>query len=100
MKKFLPFVLCLSLSIFSVARAMKPAHALAPETAANVLVDDENTDEGVASDDDDSTEGASNDQGEDINDNDGGDAAADERTGDDNAGDDDGGDDGGGDKSE
>src|SRR2546423_12263847 len=30
MRKFLPFVLCLSLSIFTVAAATKPAHTPAP----------------------------------------------------------------------
>ena len=60
---------------------------------------EEDTDEEVASDDDDSMEAASDEQGEDMNDDDGGDAGADEDTGDDDGGDDDsGGDEGGGDE--
>ncbi len=98
MKKFLLLLLCLSLSFFTVARAVKPAHTSAPD--AKTLVNDANTDQDVASDDDDSMEGASNDEGEDVNDDDGGDAAGDEDTGDDDAGDDGGGDDGGGDERE
>ena len=112
MKKFLPLLLCLLLSIFTVARATKPAHTPAPDTKiaqneptgqeadAKTLLNDANTDEEVASDDDDSMEGASNDEGEDMNDDDGGDAPGDEDTGDDDAGDDDGGDDSGGDEGE
>ena len=112
MKKFLPLLLCLLLSIFTVARATKPAHTPAPDTKtaqkkptgqeadAKTLLNDANTDEDVASDDDDSTEDASDDDGEDMNDDDGGDAPGDEDTGDDDAGDDDGGDDGGGDEGE
>ena len=61
---------------------------------------EEDTDEEVASADDDSMEDASGDEGQDMNDDDGGDAPGDEDTGDDDAGDDDGGDDGGGDESE
>ena len=112
MKKFLPLLLCLLLSIFTVARATKPAHTSAPDTKtaqnkptgqeadAKTLLNDANTGEEVASDDDDSMEGASSDDGEDVNDDDGGDAPGDEDTGDDDAGDDDGGDDGGGDEGE
>ena len=97
MKKFLPLLLCLLLSIFTVARATKPAHTPAPDTKtaqneprgqeadAKTLLNDANTDEEVASDDDDSTEVASSDEGEDMNDDDGGDAPGDEDTGDDDA---------------
>jgi hypothetical protein len=104
MKKFLPLLLCLLLSIFTVARATKPAYTPAPDTKTaqnkpsgqeadtKTLLDDANTDEKVASDDDDSTEPASSD--------DGGDAPGDEDTGDDHAGDDDGDDDGSGDEGE
>ena len=108
MKKFLPLLLCLSLSIFTVARATKPAHTPAPDTKtaqkkptgqeadAKTLLNDANTDEEVASDDDDSMDGASDDEGENMNDDDGGDAAGDEDTGDDAERDDEGdGDDGG-----
>jgi hypothetical protein len=112
MKKLLPLLLCLLLSIFTVARATKPAHTAAPDTKmaqkpptgqeadAKTLLDDANTDEKVASEDDDSTEVASSDEGEDMNDDDGGGAPGDEDTGDDDAGDDDGGDDGLGDEGE
>ena len=108
MKKFLPLLLCLLLSIFTVARATKPAHTSAPDpkTAQNkptgeeadtkTLLDDTNTGEEVACGDDDSMEDASSDEGEGMNDDDGGDAPAGEDTGDDAAGDDDGGDDDGG----
>jgi hypothetical protein len=112
MKKFLPLLLCLLLSIFTVARATKPAHTPAPDTKtpqnpptgqeadAKTLLGDANTEEEMASDDDDSIDGASDNEGENMNDDDGGDAPGDEDTGDDDAGDDDGGDDGGGDEGE
>ena len=112
MKKFLPLLLCLLLSIFTVARATKPAHTPAPDTKtaqneprgqeadAKTGLNDANTDEDVTSDDDDSIDGASDNEGENMNDDDSGDAAGDEDTGDDDAGDDDGGDDGGGDEGE
>ena len=61
---------------------------------------EENTDEQVASSDDDSMGDASNDEGEDMNDDDGGNAAGDEDTGDDDGGNDDGGDDSGGEEGE
>ena len=57
---------------------------------------EENTDEQVAASDENSIEDASDDEGEGMNDNDSGDAAADEDTGDDDGGNDDGGDDDGG----
>ena len=112
MKKFLPLLLCLLLSIFTVARATNPRHTPASDTKtaqnksteqeadAKTLLNDANADEEVASDDEDSMEVASNDEGEDLNDDDGGDAPGDEDTGDDDAGDDDGGDDSGGDQGE
>jgi len=111
MKKFLPLLLCVLLSIFIVARATKPAHTPAPgektdqskpngqEADAKTFLNGANTDEEVASNDDDSIPGASSDEGEDIND-DGGDAPGDEDTGDDDAGDDEGADDGGGEEGE
>jgi len=89
MRKFLPLLLCLSLSIFTVARATKLAQAFAPEKDAKALVNDANTGEEMTSDDGDSMEVASNDEGEDVNDDDGGDAAADQDAGDDDAGNDD-----------
>jgi len=106
MKKFLPLLLCLLLSIFTVARATKPAHAPAPDTKttqkpptgqeadAKTLLNDQNSNEGVASDDDDSVDGASDDEDENMNDHDSGDAAGDEDTGDDAETGDEGGDDG------
>jgi hypothetical protein len=112
MNKFLPLLLCLLLSIFTVARATKPAHTLAPDTRsaqknpagqeadAKTLLNDPNTGEEVPPDGDDSTEPASSDDGEDVNDDGGGNAPGDEDTGDDHAGDDDGGDGTGGDQGE
>ena len=112
MNKFLPLLLSLSLSIFTVARATKPtntgvpdvktAHneSMAQDAAVKTLLNDANADEQVTSDDDDSMEVPSSDEGEDVNDDDGGDAPRDENTGDDGGGDDDGGDDGGGDGGE
>jgi hypothetical protein len=112
MKKFLPLLLCLLLSIFTVARATKPTHTPAPDTKtaqnkprgqeadAKTLLNDANTDQEVASNDDHSMEVAPSDEGEDMNDDDGGDAPGDEDTGDDDAVEDDGGDDGGGDGGE
>ena len=111
MKKFLPLLLCLLLSIFTVARATKPAHTPASdirsaqknpteqEADEKTLLNDAN-DEDVPSDGDDSTEPASSDDGEDVNDDGGGDAPGDQATGDDDAGDDDGGDGSGGDQGE
>ena len=113
MKKFLPFLLCLFLSIFTVARATKPAHIFAPGTKSSqkpptgqqegvkALVKVQNTLEEATSDnDDESTEGASNDDGEstsdngeNTNDDNGADAAGDQDTGDDDEGNDDGADD-------
>ena len=107
MKKFLPLLLCLSLSIFSVAHATKPGHTPAPDTktdqrrptgqqaSAKMSLNDTNRDDEVAAGDDDSMENPSDDKGEDMNDDDGADAAGDEDTADDNGVDDDGGDDGG-----
>ena len=112
MNKFLPLLLCLVLSIFTVARATKPTHMALPnvktahnepsgqEAEAKTLLNDANTGEEVPSDGDDSTEPASSDDGEDVNDDGGGDAQGDEDTGDDDAGDDDGGDGTGGDHGE
>jgi hypothetical protein len=74
MNKFLPLLLCLLLSIFTVARATKTAHAAAPDTRraqknptgqeADVKTfNDENTGDEVPSDGDDSAEPASSDDG-------------------------------------
>ena len=92
MKKFLPLFVCLSLSLFTVARVAKPTHWLAPGT--KTLLENANTAEEVASDDDDSADDASDDEGEDMNDADGSGAAGDEGT------DDDGGDDSSNDEGE
>jgi hypothetical protein len=100
MRKFLPLLLCLSLSIFTVARATKPAHVFAPETDAKALVNDANTGEEPDSDDDEGTTGGSNDEGDDVNDGDGDGAAGDEGTGADDGADDDGDDDGSGNQGE
>ena len=111
MKTFLSLLLCLVLSIFTVARATKATQAAIPDmkTARNKPSGQEadaktllnaNTGEEMASDDDDSMEVASSDEGEDMNDDDGGDAPGDENTGDDDAGDDDGGDGSAGDQGE
>jgi hypothetical protein len=102
MKKFLPLLVCLVLSIFTVARAAKATHTAIPdmktahnkpsgqEADAKTLLNEANTGEEVPSDGDDSTEPASSDDGEDVNDDGGGNAPGDEDTGDDDAGDDDG----------
>jgi hypothetical protein len=112
MKKFLALLLCLSLSIFTVARAMKPGHALGavakidqekptdqkagPKTSLN----DANKALGAMNKaNNDSMEDASNDDGgEDISDDD---SSSDDDGGSDNGGDgggDDDGDNGGGDE--
>ena len=98
MRKFLPLLLCLSLTIFTVARATKPAHVFAPETDAKALVNDANTEEEAGSDDDDNTTGAPDDEGEDVNGDDGDGVPGNEGTAPDDEGDDDGDDDGSGDQ--
>jgi hypothetical protein len=110
MNKFLPLLLCLVLSIFTVARATKPTHMAVPnkgtahneprgqDAGAKMLLNDANNGEEVPSDGDDSVEPASGDDGEDVNDDGGGNAPGDEDTGDDEEGDDDGGDGSGGDQ--
>src|SRR4051794_41760993 len=107
MKKFLPLLLCLLLSIVTVARALKPTHTPAPDSSSaqknparqeadeKTLLDDANNGEDADSDDDDSMTGASDNKDENVND-DGGDAPDDQDTGDNDAGDDDGADDNGG----
>jgi hypothetical protein len=100
MRKFLPLLLCLSLTIFTVARATKLAHVFAPETDAKALVNDANTEEEAGSDDDDNTTGAPDDEGEDVNGDHGDGVAGDEGTAPDDEGEDDGDDDGSGDQGE
>jgi len=108
MRKFLPLLLCLSLTIFTIARGMKPTHALAPDKTstrksptrqqadAKTLFKHANIEEEEGSNDNDSTENASGNEGEDVNDDDGSEAAADQDDGDNNGADDNEGDDGGG----
>jgi hypothetical protein len=101
MKKFVSLSLCLSLSVFTVARAMKPSHTLVTvakaadekptEAEEEEVAAGEDTDQEVASDDD-SMENASDDEGKDMNDDDSGNNQDDG----DNGGDDDGADDDGG----
>ena len=112
MKKFLPFLLSLLLSISTVARATKAAHMPAPgarsaqknppgqEADEKTLLNDANNDEEVPSNGNDSTEPASSDDGEDVNDDGGGDAPGDQETGDNDAGDDNGDNDDSGDEGE
>jgi hypothetical protein len=111
MNRFLPLLLCLLLSIFTVARATKSAHAAAPDTRraqknptgqeADVKTfNDENTGDEVPSNGDDSAEPASSDDGEEANDDGGGNAPGDKDTGDDDTGDDDEGNGSGGDQGE
>ena len=110
MKKFLPLLLCLLLSIFTMARATKSVPTPAPDTRraqknpigqeadVKTLLNDENTGDEVPSDGDDSAGPASSDDGEEANDDGGGDVPGDEDTGDDDTGDDDGGNGSGGDQ--
>jgi hypothetical protein len=111
MNRFLPLLLCLLLSIFTVARATKSAHAAAPDTRraqknptgqeADVKTfNDENTGDEVPSNGDDNAEPASSDDGEEANDDGGGNAPGDKDTGDDDTGDDDEGNGSGGDQGE
>ena len=112
MNKFLPLLLCLLLSVFTVARVTKPAHTPAPgarsaqkkptgqETDEKTLLTDANTGEEVPSDGDDNTEPASSGDGEDVNDDGGGDVSGDQETGDNDAGDDNGDNDDSGDEGE
>jgi hypothetical protein len=113
MKRFLPLLLCVVLSIFTVARATKPTHTAVPnmktahneargqEAEAKTFLNDANTGEEVPSAGDDRTEPASSDDGEDVNDDGSSNAPGDEDTGDDDTGDDDdGGNGGGGDQGE
>ena len=98
MRKFLSLLLCLSLTIFTVARAAKPTHVFALETDAKALANDANTEEEARSNDDDNTIGAPDDEGEDVNGDDGDGVPGDEGTAPDDEADDDGDDDGNGDQ--
>ena len=101
MKKFVLLSLCLSLSVFTVARAMKPSHTLGTiaktadekpiEAEKEEVVAKEDTDEEVPSNDDDSMEDASDDEGDDTSDDGNGDDKGDDDTGEDDSGDDGGG---------
>ncbi|HEY3661280.1 MAG TPA: hypothetical protein VGK91_08665 [Candidatus Udaeobacter sp.] len=109
MKKFLPLLLCLSLSVFAATRPTKAAcpparnarsaqnNASGQNADPKPLFTDENNDQDVVSEDDDSMAGASDNEGENVNDDNGSDAAGDEDAGGNAAGDDD---DGGGDEGE
>ena len=107
MRRSLPLLLCLSLSLFTLARAIKPTHTLASDTRnapklpveqlgdAKASFKQPNTEQETGSNDNDNKDDASADEGEDANNDDAGDAAADEDPGDDNGADDDAGDDNG-----
>jgi hypothetical protein len=92
MKRLIALLLCVSLSIFTAARAMKPSHMLntiaktAQEKPAGAA--EEDSDEETASTDDDSMEDASDDEGEDMSGDDSEDDEGDADTGDDDGGDD------------
>jgi hypothetical protein len=89
MKRLLLLSLCFSLSVFTVARAMKPSHTLATIAKAAEEKPTEaegNTNEEVVSNDDDRLEDASDDEGRDMSDDDTGDDEGDA----DNGGGDDG----------
>ena len=92
-EKIFSLLLCLSLSIFTVARATEPTHTAAP--GAKTLLNDASKDEEMGPGDNDSMEDASDEKGEDMNDDDSSDAAGDEDTADDDGTGNDGGDDGG-----
>ena len=65
------------------------------QTDAKPLLDDENTDQQIATDDEDSMAGDSENDGENVSGDDGSRAPDDQQTGENDAGDDDGSDDGG-----
>ena len=106
MKTVVTLALCLSLSILTVARAMKPSHALSTiaktdrngsvnmsEAEEEEVAPDEDIDEDVAfADDDGSMEDASDDDGEDMSADDEGedDAGTDDDSGGDDRANDDG----------
>jgi hypothetical protein len=100
MRKFLPLLLCLSLSIFTVARATKLAVATRQQADANTFFTHANSEEESGSDNDENAEGTSNDDENTADDN-ADNAAGDQDTGNDdgtndNGADDDAGDDGDG----
>ena len=99
MKKLLPLLLCLSLSFFTVARVTKSVHTPAAgaktahkptgQKAVSFDMSDAEQEE-VAGEDDSDAEVSSDDEGEDMNDDDGGDGdAGDEDITDDDGGNDD-----------
>ena len=108
MNKFLPLLLCLLLSIFTLAHATKPTQTTIPSTKTShhepvgqepdkkMLFDDANPDE--HGDDNDSTEAPSSADGENTNNDGNDDALGDQNAGDDTG--DDGSDDGGGGESQ
>ena len=104
MKRFLPLLLCLSLSIFALARAMRPTDTFVsdPQSArqsptekqadANTFLTHPITEQEPGSSDNDNTQDPSGNEGQEATD-DGSDAAGDQDAGDDNGADDDAGDD-------
>ena len=98
MRKSLPLLLCLIMSIFGVTRAIEAAHVFDPNVEAKAAVNALDSEEDVDPDDVEGVDGTSNDDdGNNIDDN-GGNAAGDEDTGDDSGADDGQDDDGGGDQ--
>ena len=108
MNKFLPLLLCLLLSIFTLARATKPTQRTIPTTKTThnepsgqkadgkMLFDDANTDE--HGDDNDSAEAPSSADGENATNDGNDDALGDQNAGDSEPRDDDGNDDASGDE--
>jgi hypothetical protein len=93
MKNILPLLLCFSLSAFAAARTTKAAHTparhvrsvqnnlRAQKANTRPLLSDETNDQDVSSDDEDNIAGGSDNQGEEVNDENGSDAGADQDTG-------------------
>ena len=108
MRRFLPLLLCLSLSIFALARAMKPTDILVScaqgarqspmkantNTFLNHPITEQEPGSNDNENDNDNTQDPSGNEGEEAT-SDGGDAAADQDTGDDDGADDNVDDDGG-----
>ena len=91
MRKFLPLLLCLSLSIFTVARATKLTATTRHQADANAFSQHTNSAEEEGSDDDQNAEGDDND--ENASDADGDEAAGSQDPGNDDATNDNGADD-------
>jgi hypothetical protein len=105
MRRFFPLLLCLSLSIFTVARATKLAHSATLDTRttrkppveqkadAKTLFKHANTEDETNPSDNDGIDNPSGNKGEDVDGDDDNDAVDNENPGDDDGADDDGGDD-------